>query len=412
MKKTCKKIVAVFLLITGILNNPFHTYANNHKETTGPGNLYALSAVLMDGTTGRVLYGKNAEEPRAMASTTKIMTCILILEQCNLEETAKTSAYAASMPKVHLGAMEGEEFLVKDLLYSLMLESHNDSAVILAEHLGGSVSEFAVKMNEKAKEIGCEDTWFITPNGLDAQEEVQGEIKKHHTTAIDLGKIMRYCVSQSPQKDAFLEITQTPNYSFQDVSGQRTFSCNNHNAFLSMMEGALSGKTGFTSEAGYCYIGALEQDGKTLIVALLGCGWPNHKNYKWQDTRKLMEYGLEHYTLHSFSEARLPQIPCAIPVKKGQSEILGEAAKVSTVRVETEDMQMLLGAGDEVKTIYQGKTFLEAPVRKGEKIGEIQYQVNGETWKTEEVVAGNAVKEIDYSWCLKQTMDRWAKGGI
>ena len=174
MKKTCKKIVVVCLLLMGILNNSFYTYASNHKETTEPGNLYALSAVLMDGTSGRVLYGKNAEEPRAMASTTKIMTCILILEQCNLEETAKTSAYAASMPKVHLGAMEGEEFLVKDLLYSLMLESHNDSAVILAEHLRGSVSEFAAKMNEKAKEIGCENTWFITPNGLDAQEEVQG----------------------------------------------------------------------------------------------------------------------------------------------------------------------------------------------------------------------------------------------
>ena len=412
MKKTCKKIVVVCLLLVGILNNSFYTYASNHKETTEPGNLYALSAVLMDGTSGRVLYGKNAEEPRAMASTTKIMTCILILEQCNLEETAKTSAYAASMPKVHLGAMEGEEFLVKDLLYSLMLESHNDAAVILAEHLGGSVLDFAAKMNEKAKEIGCEDTWFITPNGLDAQEEVQGEIKKHHTTATDLGRIMRYCISQSPKKEAFLQITRTPSYSFQDVSGKRSFSCNNHNAFLSMMEGALSGKTGFTSEAGYCYIGALERDGKTLIVALLGCGWPNNKSYKWQDTRKLMEHGLEHYSVHALSEARLPQIPSAIPVEKGQSEILGEGAKVSTVRMETEDMQMLLGAGDEVKTIYRGKTFLEAPVRKGEKIGEIQYQVNGETWKTEDVVAGNAVKEIDYSWCLEQTMNRWAKGGI
>ena len=406
MKKTCKKIVVVCLLLMGILNNSFYTYASNHKETTEPGNLYALSAVLMDGTSGRVLYGKNAEEPRAMASTTKIMTCILILEQCNLEETAKTSAYAASMPKVHLGAMEGEEFFVKDLLYSLMLESHNDAAVILAEHLGGSVSDFAAKMNEKAKEIGCEDTWFITPNGLDAQEEVQGEIKKHHTTATDLGRIMRYCISQSPKKEAFLQITRTPSYSFQDVSGKRSFSCNNHNAFLSMMEGALSGKTGFTSEAGYCYIGALERDGKTLIVALLGCGWPNNKSYKWQDTRKLMEHGLEHYSVHALSEARLPQIPSAIPVEKG------EGAKVSTVRMETEDMQMLLGAGDEVKTIYRGKTFLEAPVRKGEKIGEIQYQVNGETWKTEDVVAGNAVKEIDYSWCLEQTMNRWAKGGI
>ena len=406
MKKTCKQIVAVILIIVGMLNNSFSIYASNNKETTAPESLHALSAVLMDGTSGRVLYGKNAEEPRAMASTTKIMTCILILEQCNLEETAVTSAYAASMPKVHLGAAEGEEFYVKDLLYSLMLESHNDSAVILAEHAGGSVSEFAGKMNEKAREIGCEDTWFITPNGLDAQEEVQGEVKKHHTTATDLGKIMRYCIFQSPKKEKFLEITRTPSYSFQDVSGKRSFSCNNHNAFLSMMEGALSGKTGFTSQAGYCYIGALEQDGKTLIVALLGCGWPNHKDYKWQDTRALMEYGLEHYTLHSFSEAKLPQIPSVIPVQNGQGEKLGEMAQVTTVRRETEDMKLLLGAEDEVRTVYRGKTFLEAPVKEGDKIGEISYELNGETWKTEDVVAGNDVKKIDYAWCLKQTVER------
>lgn len=406
MKKTCKQIVAVILIIVGMLNNSFSIYAGNNKETTAPESLHALSAVLMDGISGRVLYGKNAEEPRAMASTTKIMTCILILEQCNLEETAATSAYAASMPKVHLGAAEGEEFYVKDLLYSLMLESHNDSAVILAEHAGGDVPGFAEKMNEKAREIGCEDTWFITPNGLDAQEEVQGEVKKHHTTATDLGRIMRYCISQSPKKEEFLEITRTPSYSFQDVSGKRSFSCNNHNAFLSMMEGALSGKTGFTSEAGYCYIGALEQDGKTLIVALLGCGWPNHKNYKWQDTRALMEYGLEHYTLHSFSEAKLPQIPAVIPVEKGQGEKLGEMAQVSTVRRETEDMKLLLGAEDEVRTVYRGKTFLEAPVKEGDKIGEISYELNGEIWKTEDVVAGNDVEKIDYAWCLKQTIER------
>lgn len=406
MKKTCKQIVTVILIIVGMLNNSFSIYASNNKETTAPESLHALSAVLMDGISGRVLYGKNAEEPRAMASTTKIMTCILILEQCNLEETAATSAYAASMPKVHLGAAEGEEFYVKDLLYSLMLESHNDSAVILAEHAGGDVPGFAEKMNEKAREIGCEDTWFITPNGLDAQEEVQGEVKKHHTTATDLGRIMRYCISQSPKKEEFLEITRTPSYSFQDVSGKRSFSCNNHNAFLSMMEGALSGKTGFTSEAGYCYIGALEQDGKTLIVALLGCGWPNHKNYKWQDTRALMEYGLEHYTLHSFSEAKLPQIPAVIPVEKGQGEKLGEMAEVSTVRRETEDMKLLLGAEDEVRTVYRGKTFLEAPVKEGDKIGEISYELNGEIWKTEDVVAGNDVEKIDYAWCLKQTIER------
>lgn len=411
MKKTCKKILALFLVLAGILIHSYPSYAANDTETTDPGNLYALSAVLMDGASGRVLYGKNATEPRAMASTTKIMTCILILEQGNPEDTAATSGYAASMPKVHLGAAEGETFYVKDLLYSLMLESHNDSAVILAEYLGESVSGFAAKMNEKAREIGCKDTWFITPNGLDAQEEVQGEVKKHHTTAEDLGKIMRYCILQSPKKEAFLEITRTPSYSFSDTEGKRTFSCNNHNAFLSMMDGALSGKTGFTSEAGYCYTGALERDGKTLIVALLGCGWPNNKNYKWQDTRNLMEYGLEHYSLHALSEARLPEIPETVPVENGQSKTLGQQAEVSAVRIPSEDVKLLLGAEDQVKTIYRGKKSLSAPVKEGEKIGEIQYQVNGETWKKEEVVAGDAVEEIDYSWCLEQTMNRWAKGG-
>lgn len=411
MKKTCKTILAIFLLVTGILINPFLSYAGNDTETTDPGNLYALSAVLMDGTSGRVLYGKNATEPRAMASTTKIMTCILILEQGNLEDIATASGYAASMPKVHLGAAEGETFYVKDLLYSLMLESHNDSAVILAEYLGESVSGFAAKMNEKAREIGCTDTWFITPNGLDAQEEVEGEVKKHHTTAEDLGKIMRYCILQSPEKETFLEITRTPSYSFCDAEGKRNYSCNNHNAFLTMMDGALSGKTGFTSEAGYCYIGALERDGKTLIVALLGCGWPNNKSYKWQDTRRLMEYGLEHYSLHALSEARLPGIPKNVPVENGQGKNLGHQAEVSVIHIPSEDMKLLLGAKDQVKTIYRGKKSLTAPVTKGEKIGEIQYQVNGEIWKTEEVVAGESVEEIDYSWCLEQTMDRWAKGG-
>ena len=134
MKKTCKKIVVVCLLLMGILNNSFYTYASNHKGTTEPGNLYALSAVLMDGTSRKSVIWEKCRGARAMASTTKIMTCILILEQCDLEETAKTSAYAASMPKVHLGAMDKEKVLMKDLLYSQCWKISNDAAVVLAEH--------------------------------------------------------------------------------------------------------------------------------------------------------------------------------------------------------------------------------------------------------------------------------------
>ena len=226
-----------------------------------------------------------------MASTTKIMTCILVLEESEMDQVVTVSQNAASQPKVHLGMREGEEFYVEDLLYSLMLESHNDTAVALAETVGGSVEGFAGKMNEKAKQLGLTDTHFVTPNGLDGEDEGG----THHTTAEDLAAIMRYCVMESPKKEEFLEITEAPSHTFTDLAGKRSYTAVNHNAFLTMMEGALGGKTGYTNEAGYCYVGALRQDERTYIVALLGCGWPNNRNYKWSDSKRLFQYGLDNF---------------------------------------------------------------------------------------------------------------------
>ena len=216
--------------------------AQNAKRVFGdePAELYARSAVLMDADSGRVLFGKDADVVRPMASTTKIMTCILALEYLRKhpDQTIEVSDQAASQPKVHLGMQKGEVFYIKDLLYSLMLESHNDSAVAVAEGIAGSVEEFAKEMNAKAAEIGCKNTHFITPNGLDAEDE--GGV--HSTTAEDLAKIMRYCIMTSGEKETFLEVTRTKEYQFQDTDRKRTFSCHNHNAFLDMMDGpALSG---------------------------------------------------------------------------------------------------------------------------------------------------------------------------
>ena len=239
-------------------------------------NLYAQSAVLIDADSGRVLFEKNGNEILANASTTKILTCIIALEKGNLEDIVTASVEASKQPKVHLGMQEKEQFVLRDLLYSLMLESHNDSAVAIAEHVAGSVEAFADLMNQKAKEVGCNNTYFITPNGLDATDE-NGS---HSTTASDLALIMRYCITESPMREAFLTITGTHSYSFSNVAETRNFSCTNRNAFLNMMEGAFSGKTGFTGKAGYCYVGALKQDERTFIVTLLACGWPNNKNYK------------------------------------------------------------------------------------------------------------------------------------
>ena len=141
------------------------------KKTPDDLKLYAQSAVLMDGESGRVLFAKNGEVERPMASTTKIMTCILALELGKGTDVVTVSKKAAAQPEVHLGMREGDTFYLEDLLYSLMLKSHNDSAVAIAEHISGSVEAFAEKMNEKAKELGCKDTHFVTPNGLDGEDD-------------------------------------------------------------------------------------------------------------------------------------------------------------------------------------------------------------------------------------------------
>ena len=221
--------------------------------------LYSLSAVLMDGDSGRVLYEKDGEAARANASTTKVLTCIVALESSPGDDYVQVSKNAASQPEVKLGIQPGEQYYLEDLLYSLMLKSHNDTAVAIAEHCGGSVEGFARMLNRKAKQIGCTDTYFITPNGLDATDSTG----THHTTARDLALIMRYAI----RNKTFLHIAQTRDYTFSELTGKRSFSVHNANALLDMMDGVLAGKTGYTSQAGYCYVCAWEKDGKTFIVS-------------------------------------------------------------------------------------------------------------------------------------------------
>lgn len=368
--------------------------------------LYAKAAVLMDADSGRVLYDHCGDEQLAMASTTKIMTLITALENASQEDTVTVSSYAASMPPVHLGIRNGEQYKLRDLMLSLMLESHNDSAVAIAEHVGGSVEKFAKLMNRKADEIGCENTYYITPNGLDATE---GE-KFHSTTAKDLALVMSYCITKSPQKESFLEITRTPNHAFSDLSGKRSFSCVNHNAFLGMMTGALSGKTGFTAKAGYCYVGALERDGKTFVVALLACGWPNHKTYKWSDTRALMEYGLAKYSYRSFDTVEIPpQAREELVVSNGQGGSIGETLHVPVeVAVEGTGRDGLLMREDEKVTIRLQKVkALTAPVYKGEKIGYISYMVGNKEWKRVNLTAADGVQAVDLRWCMRQVFKKW-----
>lgn len=408
-------------------------------SAAGEPDLYATSAVLMDADTGRVLYGKNADMPMAMASTTKIMTCILLLELGDLEDELSVSDYAASMPKVKLYLKKGETYRVGDLLYSLMLESHNDSAIALAEYIGKrylpeelktkdtaeytveeskqAVKAFASLMTKKAEELGCKNTYFITPNGLDATETMtlaNGETvtKEHCTTATELARIMSYCILESPKKETFLKITQTPSYGF--VANGRSYSCVNHNSFLNMMQGAISGKTGFTNKAGYCYVGALESDGRTFVVAILACGWPNNKTYKWSDTKELMQYGMDNFSWKTFEEVRFDEGKLnALPVEGGCTDVLGGMAKTHlSIKTGEEKCQgVLLGPGEEISVTYQCKRNLTAPVREGQIVGTVTYSVGDVVYKTDHIVTCNSVEKIDFSWCMEQILSRFLNVG-
>lgn len=352
--------------------------------------LNAKAAVIMDAESGKILYGKSKDQKMPNASTTKILTCLYIIKHCDLDQMAVVSKNASTQPKVRLGVRERETYKVKDLLYGLMLESYNDCAVVLAEHAEGSVEKFEKKVNEMAKKMGASDTHFVTPNGLDGTDK-DG---RHETTAQNLAKIMAQCI----QNKKFLEITRTKQYTFMDGSRKRTFTCNNHNALLSTMQGAVSGKTGYTSKAGYCYVGAVKQKNMTMTFSVLASGWPPHKTYKWNDVRKLVQYATDHYE---------------------KREIVADTSKIKEIYVKDGLKQkVLLKTGnpkvsflvkktDQIKVESVLPSYVDAPVKKGQKVGEIRYLVNGESQKNIPVYTKQNIKRKDYWYYFEKIIQRF-----
>lgn len=294
-----KKIISIIFSALLIFNNIKIIKGNENLD------LYAKAAVLIDAENYRVLYGKNENEVMAMASTTKIMTLIIALEYCGMEEQVVFSPYACTAPDVQLNANKGETYYLKDLLYIMMLKSYNDVALAVAEHIGeiindnhydsektieqskSDINSFVNKMNEKAREYGLTNTYFITPNGLDARDE-NGF---HSTTAYELAVIAAHAI----KNNTIIEICTTREYKYSELNNKRQGIIYNANRFLDMQKGAIGLKTGFTNEAGYCFVGAVDMDDRKMISVVLGSGWPPNKNYKWKDTSKLINYGLGKY---------------------------------------------------------------------------------------------------------------------
>ena len=360
------------------------------QEASEDGNeklsLYAIAALLMDASNNRVLYEENGEKKLPMASTTKIMTCIVTLENANLDDIVTVSSYAASMPDVQLNIRKGERYYLRDLLYSLMLESHNDVAVAIAEHVGGSVEGFAVMMNDKAKELGCLNTNFVTPSGLDAEG--------HYTTAKDLATIASYAI----KNDTFINITNTASHTFSEITTGRRFTVTNKNKFLYMMDGAIGVKTGFTNGAGYCFVGAVKKPDRLLVSVVLGSGWPPHKNNRWHDTKELMNYGIKNFQLKSIFEKRQFE---PVFVQDGQSRY------EQLVMKNDNNLTMLIGKHETVKVEYDLPKKLLAPVKAGTVVGTAKYYINNIPYKEFPIYTVSDIKKIDFPFCFREIFKLW-----
>ncbi len=347
--------------------------------------LRALSALLLDAKNNRVLYEKNGYDKMPMASTTKIMTCIVALENSNPGDVVKVSAYAAKMPDVQLNITAGEQYYMGDLVYSLMLESHNDVAVAIAEHVGGSVEGFAKMMNEKAKELGCEHTNFVTPNGLDAPE--------HYTTARDLAVIASYAI----KNEEFIKITNTATHSFKEIKKGRSHTVSNKNRFLTMMEGAIGVKTGFTGGAGYCFVGAIKKTDRTLISVVLGCGWPPRKSLKWSDTMALMNYGITYYQERQiFEDVKLK------PLRVEKGRINYEPLSLKG------DLSLLMREDEKVKIKYELPEYLKAPVKEKSIVGYANYYINDILYARVPICAVKDIQKTDLPYCFRRLMKLWS----
>ena len=373
--------LGIFCTLFILIQNPAAAAETGQQEEKEKLSLNARAAVLMDADSGRILYGKNETMAFPMASTTKIMTLIVALEHNEPDQIVMASAEASAMPEVRLGVHEGERYRMEDLYYAMMLESFNDAAMMIAEGTVGSVENFAELMNEKAISLGCTQTYFITPNGLDAADE-KGV---HSSTAEDMAKIMRYAINN----EDFLKITQTADYSFTDCDRKRSFEVHNKNVLLTMMDGVLSGKTGYTADAGYCYVCAVKKDDRTFIAALLGSGWPPHKGYKWSDVQTLLDYGDKNY--------RYQTIDISKGVPDRQVHVMNGEQDFATVRAKQTNYRFLLSSEDKVhvESVLPGQ--LEAPVEAGQPVGSIQVFVNGDLTAENDYVTINKI-DARYTW--------------
>lgn len=370
MKKICIMIICMITVL--VTDYSVYSYADS-----------ASGAYLINAVTGESVFEKNGDVCLPMASTTKIMTLITALEMGNTDDMVSISQNAAGQEGSSAYIAAGAKMSMKDLMYGLMLNSGNDAAVAIAEHISGSTDKFAQEMTKLAKSIGAENTRFANPNGLDAEG--------HYTTAHDLALITAYAM----KNEQFREIVSARSYTASmEIGGKiKQVEYINHNKLLSSYDGCIGVKTGYTKADGRCLVSAAERDGATYIAVTLNC-----KN-DWQEHREMLDY--------AFSRTRM-----ITAVEQGECfrHIVSGNESCEIVASEKFDIPV---TGEKGRNITV-KTNISAvpPLNKGEKAGELDIYYGGELIGTVDAIAADDIggeEKINIKPCFLTTVKRLLK---
>lgn len=339
----------------------------------------AASAIVIEARNGTVLLSHQAEVERPMASTTKVMTALLALEECDLTELVTAGHNAFGVPGTSIYLNEGETLTMEDMLYGLMLASGNDAAVAIAEHVDGSVAAFCQRMTARARELGCEHTVFLTPHGLPQEG--------HYTTAHDLALIAR----EAMKNETFRQIVSTTRATIPWEGRAYDRILNNKNKLLTTYTGATGIKTGYTSAAGRCLVSGAQRDGMEIICVVLNCAdW-------FDESARLLDAAFAEYgwctMLEPGETVREMQVEMSdgvmLPIV-AQGELGGAAPKDSLPTLELELPERL-----------------EAPIARGEPLGVARMVVQGETVAQVPLVAGEAVERDDFPYRIRHYFSLW-----
>lgn len=351
--------------------------------------------IVYDRISKSMIIGKNEDVKSAMASTTKIMTTIVILEKADLNEKVTVSAKAGGTGGSRLGLKRGDKASVRDLLYGLMLRSGNDAAVALAEHVGGSVKGFAKLMNEKAIELGLTNTHFVTPHGLDDAN--------HYTTALELAKLTDYAMDN----ETFAKIVGTKSTTIYINNQSRQI--NNTNELLGVLNGVVGVKTGFTNNAGRCLVTETKRNNMDIITIVLGA---DTKKDRTKDSVNLIEYTFSKYKMYNLEEQIIEEF--------NKWKNINEK-RILIIKGKTSNPKLALGAiekatipicdNDKIEYSINALTEIEAPVEQWNVMGTLTVKINGEILENIDIVNVNEVQKRDWKDYFKIVLNRFEDMG-